>query len=80
MLTKEQLMHLRKVVNENPFWQEVLTKNFGGRDGADWFVEVKQQEVYHKAQQWSPETGKIRNIGLCLLELSRFKIDPREIY
>lgn len=79
LLTKEQLKKLRATVNDNQFWKENISKDFG-LDGADWTIEVKQQNVYHRDFQWSPRNGSIRNIGLCLLELSPYDVESNELY
>lgn len=77
LLTKEQIQKLRKTVNDNPFWKERIPRHLG-IDGVDWIIEVRQNGKYHKDYQWYPEEGSIRNIALCLLELSQ--LDPNDVY
>jgi hypothetical protein len=78
LLTQEQLEILRKTVNDNRFWKENISKDFG-LDGADWTIEVKRDGSYYRDFQWSPRNGAIRNIGVCLLELSPYDVKSNEL-
>ena len=78
-LTNEEINRLRKTIHDNPFWNEDISRDFGF-DGAVWVIEVKRPDAYYRDSQWSPQAGSIRNIGMCLLELSGYEIAPNEIY
>lgn len=84
-LTKEHLAGLRGVVYNNQFWKKIIPNYIKdhfeiGLDGAVWIVEVKQGGKYHLGERWSPKNGRIRNIGMHLIELSQYEFDPNEIY
>ncbi len=49
-----------------------------GADGSQWIVEVLDGSRYHYTDEWSPDSGLIRNIGLRLIKLSR--CDFKKIY
>lgn len=78
-LTRRQLLHLRKIVEKNPFWEGEIS-DASGHDGSDWVVEVKQQDAYYFGKEWTPSQGAIRNIGICLLQLSEYDPDTDELY
>lgn len=77
-LTDEQLQELRTTVSRNQFWKESVSKDFG-LDGANWTIEIKLPNQYHRDTQWSPETGSIRNIGLCLVKMCPDDMKSKEL-
>jgi hypothetical protein len=78
-LKKDQMEILRKVIHNNPFWEDAPANQLG-LDGAEWYIEVKQLNKHYKGRQWSPDEGKIRTVGLYMLELSGLEIKKNEIY
>jgi hypothetical protein len=79
-LSESQIDDLRSVVESNKFWEEKKSDSIYnmGLDGAQWIVEVKCEGDYHYIDEWSPEHGCVRNIGLYLLKISGYK--PDDIY
>ena len=47
-----------------------------GLDGAQWLVETVDDRGYRFDKEWSPNDGDIRRVGLALLGLTGWKIDP----
>lgn len=45
-------------------------------DGAEWLVEVVDHRGYHFAKDWSPRAGDIHRIGLALLALTKWTVEP----
>lgn len=45
-----------------------------GMDGAQWMIEGSDAGGYHFARAWSPQDGKVRQIGLVLLGLAGWNI------
>ena len=41
-----------------------------GADGSQWIVEVLDGSRYHYTDEWSPESGLVRDIGMQLIKLS----------
>ena len=72
VLTQEQMMGLRQIVESNKFRDYDPSRHMG-LDGAEWIVAAKKGKECHYAIEWSPEEGSVRNIGLFLLELSAYE-------
>lgn len=68
-ISKEQLETLRKVVDENGFWEHDIPRDKSGRDGYHMAIEVKRSGTYHKVIEWCPEKN-IQNIGQYMIDLS----------
>lgn len=47
-----------------------------GLDGAEWLVEVVDRRGYHFAKDWSPRTGDVRQVGLAMLALTGWTVEP----
>lgn len=47
-----------------------------GMDGAQWIVEARDGGDYRFINAWTPEAGPVRDLGLALLRLTAWKIDP----
>jgi hypothetical protein len=71
-LSKKQVSALREIIELDMFRSYKPSKDFGC-DGAQWIVEVKKGKEYHYANEWTPKYGKIRKIGLYLIELSGYE-------
>lgn len=41
-----------------------------GADGSQWIIEVLDGSRYHYTDEWSPESGLVREIGMRLIKLS----------
>lgn len=59
----------------------------GGTDGAQWILEGVQNGSYHIVDRWSPMVDKgtpgnndYANVCVYLLDLSRIKMDAKDIY
>lgn len=47
-----------------------------GLDGAEWLVEVVDSRGYHFAKNWSPQAGDVRRMGLALIALTGWTVEP----
>lgn len=47
-----------------------------GSDGAQWIFDANDAGTYRFAHRWSPDTGPVREIGLVLLRLTGWPLDP----
>ena len=50
----------------------------GGLDGSRWLIEKSADGRYDFAQRFSPETGRVRELGVTMLELTGWRF--KEIY
>lgn len=81
-LTDLETQKLRELIAETqityPPTHSPLLKECGppGLDGAEWLVEVVDQRGYHFVKEWSPERGNVRRVGLALLALTGWTVDP----
>jgi hypothetical protein len=47
-----------------------------GLDGARWVLEVIDDGKYAFFDRWSPENGAVRDVGLAMLQLTGFDLEP----
>lgn len=47
---------------------------YGSLDGARWIVEASGRGDYRLWNQWSPEMGEVRDLGLTMLELTGWRL------
>ena len=47
-----------------------------GLDGARWVLEVIDEGQYSFFDRWTPEKGAVRDVGLAILKLSGFDLEP----
>lgn len=47
-----------------------------GLDGARWIVEVIDDGNYAFFDRWSPDNGAVRDVGLAMLQLTGFDLEP----
>lgn len=47
-----------------------------GSDGAEWVIEVVDSGGYHFTKRWSPTRGGVRSVGLAMLKLTGWRVDP----
>ena len=47
-----------------------------GMDGAEWIVEARDDQAYRFVKAWSPDAGSVHDLGLALLRLTRWELDP----
>jgi len=47
-----------------------------GLDGAEWVIEMVDATGYHFLQRWSPKRGEVRDVGIALLKLTGWRVDP----
>ena len=52
------------------YWNEPLTQDDRGPDGAEWVLEGVRDGRYHVVDRWSPEDGDFREACLYLLDLA----------
>jgi len=78
-LNAAEIRALREVVASNRFWRKRI-RDALIQDGSGWTIEVRQSRVYHRGSRISPKTGRIRNIGEHMLQLSGLELSPREVY
>jgi hypothetical protein len=61
-------------------WDIAATEPSSGRDGAEWIIELVDEERHHSIIRWSPERGPVRELGLHLLHASGWKFHEYEVY
>lgn len=76
-LTSDQIDLLRRTIDSNRFWEYPVSKRMGF-DGAQWIIEVKRGGQYYFVDEWTPDAGPVRALGLHLIELSGYA--PGEVY
>ncbi len=47
-----------------------------GIDGAQWVLEVIDGDKYSFFERWTPEQGSVREVGLAMLRLTGFDLEP----
>lgn len=47
-----------------------------GIDGAQWVLEVIDGDEYSFFERWTPEQGSVREVGLAMLRLTGFDLEP----
>jgi hypothetical protein len=47
-----------------------------GADGAVWIIEAQGQSGYRYVNRWSPKGGPVRDVGLLLLDLTGWRVNP----
>jgi hypothetical protein len=75
VLTGLELDGLHESLSEQPFDGPAATCDFG-LDGAQWVLEEVSGGGYRVTNQWSPEGGAVRGVGLYLLGLTGWDVDP----
>lgn len=76
-LTAEELDGLRAVMAREPFSGPSFNCDFMP-DGSRWLLEDVSADGYRVTNQWSPEDGAVREVGLYLLGLTGW--DLQQIY
>jgi hypothetical protein len=67
---------LSKVALGSEYWaMPPVVDDAGGKDGAQWIVEVLDGKNYHFVDRWSAE-GLIRELGMQFIDLSQHRLDP----
>lgn len=64
------------VANRRPVLKECGIADPLGTDGAEWVLEAVDAKGYRFDKAWSPRIGKVRDIGLAMLKLTGWSIDP----
>jgi hypothetical protein len=57
-----------------------MNPKMSGLDGSVWTLETKKINKYYFDNTWSPGYGSIRNIGMHLIKMSGFEVNPEDIY
>jgi hypothetical protein len=61
-------------------WEPVGKKDRFGFDGARWIIEARDGDRYLIHDEWSPDNGRIRDLGLVFVKLTGWDIHPKELY
>jgi hypothetical protein len=81
-LTASETQELHKLLSDTRLAQPLPSgstlKRCGppGLDGAEWIVEVVNRRGYHFAKDWSPRAGDVRQVGLAMLALTGWIVEP----
>ncbi|VVS98063.1 hypothetical protein [Erythrobacter sp. EC-HK427] len=75
-LSSAEWEDLMAVIAENDLENEAAVSCNIGNDGAQWILEVVENGDYSFYERWTPETGNVRNLGLHLLQLTGWNLEP----
>jgi len=82
-LSPEDVNNLYYVINEFDFWNAPSKNPYPtGLDGSNWIIEGLNNCKYHFIERWMPlrKDNVAAGIGLCMLGLSKIKIDIVYLY
>lgn len=68
-LSPDEVEALKTVLTRTDVFNRPHDCNFGV-DGAQWLVEAVDGTGYHFVNEWSPERGGVRELGLAMLKLT----------
>lgn len=61
-------------------WTPLAETKTLGADGARWVVEARAGERYRLHDVWTPQSGRIRSLGLSFLALTGWGFSEKELY
>jgi hypothetical protein len=79
-LIEADLRELQATVRRTQVANLPATDDRFGLDGAQWIIEIATNDSYRAVNRWSPESGPVREVGLLLLRLSTWSVDPSATY
>lgn len=80
VLTATEARAFDATLTRTKVWSVDPSEGEQGLDGAQWVIEAhdgKRQAVHDR---WSPERGRMRELGLAFLQLTGWRLSPDEIY
>ena len=80
VLTATEARTFDAALTRTKVWSVAPSEDEHGLDGAQWVIEAhdgKRQAVHDR---WSPERGRVRELGLAFLQLTGWRFPPDEIY
>jgi hypothetical protein len=76
VLSATEWKKLKNLVAQSALASEPAVGCDMGMDGAQWILEVVENGEYSFYERWSPTTGNIRNVGLYMLRLTEWDLEP----
>jgi len=64
------------MLEESALSTEPASNCDAGMDGAQWILEVIDGGEYSFFNRWTPEKGAVREVGLAMLRLTGFELEP----
>lgn len=76
VLSAEEEGELARVLQREDLFGMDPPSEESGLDGAAWILEGRRGGRYRVMQEWSPDAGPVRRMGLALLSLTGWEIEP----
>jgi hypothetical protein len=76
----DEVIRFQALLHAIDYWSMPTDGPGAGFDGAEWILEGVHGGEYHVVTRWSPETGAYREACWYLLELSKFEVNPGQVY
>jgi hypothetical protein len=76
----DEVIRFQALLHAIDYWSMPIEGPDAGLDGAEWILEGVRSGEYHVVTRWSPETGAYREACSYLLELSKFEVNPEQVY
>lgn len=79
-LTADEVRRFRAAIDRSRFWTAATEPVEDGLDGALWLVEARDGGRYRYREQWTPDHGIVRDVGLAFIASTGWDIPPETIY
>lgn len=76
----EERMWVAALSRSNPWRLSMPKSELTGLDGATWTIEARSGHRYRRIDEWSPDNGPVRDLGLTFLAMTGWKISSDEVY
>lgn len=80
LVDAEQARSFLRALEQAGVWAEGGERRTLGLDGARWIVEARDGARYRVHDQWSPDSGPVRDMGLAFLALAGLDVPQDELY
>jgi hypothetical protein len=79
-ITAVEVNKFLTLLQKAAFWSSPTQIHSGGLDGAQWILEGVEKSHYHVVDRWSAQDSDHGRACLYLLEQSKIKVEPNEMY
>lgn len=80
MLSAREARAFAKTISAARVFDAPDKPGMGGTDGAQWIVEARDGERYQFHDVWTPDSGRIHDLGKVFIALTGWSIPQDEIY
>lgn len=81
VLDEEQVRDFHAALAKAEVWLPLAEeKMMVKHDGAQWVVEARDGKRYLLHDHWSPDQGRVREMGMAFLALTDWRIRPDQLY